>query len=57
VNDPSGNWHFSDDEIGSRPGIRFNNPESGLYDIWIGTFGSSMTSAELAISEVGWSTK
>ena len=38
VNDPSGDWHYNDDEDGVDPAITFRNPESGLYSIWIGTF-------------------
>ncbi len=54
VNDPSGNWHFNDDEIGTRPGIRFPDPESGLYDIWVGTYDGGMVNATLVISEKDW---
>lgn len=54
ISDPSGSWHFSDDENGLMPGIRFANPESGLYDIWVGTLGDELADAELAISEAGW---
>jgi len=54
VNDPEGNWHYADDTIGTRPGIRFDPPLSGLYDIWIGTYGSEMVDATLAISEIPW---
>ena len=54
VNDPSGEWHFSDDEIGFQPGIEFAKPQSGLYSVWVGTFGDGMTSADLAISEFSW---
>ncbi len=54
INDPNGEWYYSDDEIGSQPGIEFSNPPTGLYSIWVGTFGDGMTSAELSISEFGW---
>ena len=54
VNDPSGNWHFNDDAIGWQPGIEFSSPESGLYSIWIGTYGTGMVNAEIAISEIPW---
>lgn len=54
VNDPEGNWHYADDTIGTRPGIRFDPPMSGLYDVWIGTYGSEMVDATLAISEIPW---
>jgi hypothetical protein len=57
INDPSGNWHFSDDEegLGVRPGIRFPHPESGLYDIWVGSHSDEYHQAVLAISEGSWS--
>lgn len=54
VNDPNGDWHFSDDAIGTRPGIRFDPPLSGLYDIWVGTYDSQMVDATVAISEIPW---
>jgi hypothetical protein len=57
VCDPSGRYFYSDDRLGTRPGVHFEGPESGLYDIWVGTYNSSNTSATLAISEIrptGW---
>lgn len=32
--------------------VRLNKPASGVYDIWVGTFGSSTASATLLITEV-----
>jgi hypothetical protein len=52
VNDPSGNWHYNDDYMGLRAGIEFSFPESGLYNIWVGTWGGSMVDATIAISEI-----
>lgn len=54
INDPEGSWHFSDDVIDTRPGIRFEAPQSGLYDIWVGTYGSELVDASVAISEISW---
>lgn len=54
INDPNGNWHFSDDVMDTRPGIHFSNPPSGLYDIWVGTYNTSLASASVAISEISW---
>jgi hypothetical protein len=54
VNAPDGEWHYSDDTIGTRPGIRFTDPASGMYNIWVGTYGDDMVSAEIAISEIMW---
>lgn len=52
VNDPSGTWHFNDDSNGLDPAITFSKPQSGLYDIWVGTFGDSFIDATLAITEM-----
>jgi hypothetical protein len=39
INDPSGRWRCDDDSGGGRdPSIRIENPSSGQYDIWVGTF-------------------
>jgi hypothetical protein len=40
VNAPDGSWHFSDDEHGHHPIVYIQNPQRGLYDIWVGTFSS-----------------
>lgn len=55
VNGPDGRWYCDDDSgvYGLNPAIRFNNPQSGQYDIWVGTYSSgSLASAALYISEV-----
>lgn len=55
VNGPDGRWYCDDDGgvNGLNPAIRFNNPQSGQYDIWVGTYSSgSLASASLHISEV-----
>ena len=54
VNGPSGNWYCDDDDgNGVNPSLRFNNPMSGQYDIWVGTYASSsLQPATLHISEV-----
>ncbi len=36
VNAPDGSWFYSDDYRGTNPAITFQNPQEGLYDIWIG---------------------
>jgi hypothetical protein len=54
INDPNGQWHFNDDSpaYGLGAGITFNNPVSGLYDIWIGTYNQgSGIPANLVITE------
>lgn len=53
VNAPDGRWYCNDDTNGLDPLIRFNNPSSGRYEIWVGTYSNSgMTPARLLISEL-----
>ena len=55
VNAPDGNYYCNDDGgvNGSNPAIRFNSPQSGRYEIWVGTYRSgSSQPARLHISEV-----
>jgi hypothetical protein len=54
VNGPSGSWYCDDDGgNGLNPSLRFNNPSSGRYDVWVGTYASSsLQSATLYVSEV-----
>jgi hypothetical protein len=41
INDTTSNWLCSDDSFGgSNPSIEFSSPESGWYDIWIGSYQS-----------------
>lgn len=55
VNGPDGRWTCDDDggRAGSNPSVRFERPQSGRYEIWVGTYESGRTqSARLHISEV-----
>jgi hypothetical protein len=55
INGPDGRWYCDDDggANGLNPGIRFNNPMSGRYEIWVGTFnGPTNHAAQLEISEL-----
>lgn len=52
VNAPDGRWYCNDDFRGVDPAVRFNQPQSGQYDIWVGTFGQSSVSARLHITEL-----
>lgn len=57
VNAPDGSWWCDDDdgEGALNPGIRFANPQSGVYDIWVGTYSRREPSpARLNISEIGF---
>lgn len=57
INDPAGSWHCNDDSVylsGTNSGIQFNEPLSGDYQIWVGSFGVGAESITtmLAITEV-----
>lgn len=54
VNAPDGRWYCDDDggARGSNPSVRFNNPGTGRYEIWVGTYSAGSTqAARLHISE------
>lgn len=42
INDAGGNWVCDDDggNAGLNPSITFNQPDSGQYDVWVGTFSA-----------------
>lgn len=51
INDPNGNWRCDDDSGGDlNPGVMFRNPQSGVYDIWVGTI-SGPVAATLGFTE------
>ena len=57
INAPDGSWHCNDDFSqldASSPGIVFDSPASGQYDIWVGTYGSDAagTEAQLVLTEL-----
>lgn len=55
VNGPDGSWYCDDDTgvNGLNPMVRFNNPQSGRYEIWVGTYANaSLQPAQLHISEL-----
>ncbi|MBS0384845.1 MAG: peptidase S1 [Proteobacteria bacterium] len=54
VHGPEGGWYCDDNSgaNGRNPSLRFNHPQSGQYDIWIGApAGDRLQAAELDISE------
>jgi hypothetical protein len=56
VNAPDGRWYCDDDGgvNGLNPSLRFDNPPSGRYEIWVGSYSSGQNAnARLHISEVG----
>lgn len=54
IHGPDGAWHCDDDTgDGLNPSIRFQPAQSGLYDIWIGTYADArLEAASLSISEL-----
>lgn len=54
INTPNGNWLCDDDGGGDLdPKVKLSKPQSGQYDIWIGTYNnSSVEPAILKFSEV-----
>lgn len=55
VNSPDGGWHCNNDGgEGLNPSLRFDPPQSGQYDIWVGAYVADVPMpAELTISETG----
>jgi hypothetical protein len=52
---PDGRWYCDDDSghAGLNPMVRFNNPRSGRYAIWVGTWAdANLLPAALHISEL-----
>ncbi len=53
VNLPNGTFIADDDGDGfPNPRLRFANPQSGRYDIWVGTLGENTAPATLIITEL-----
>ena len=53
INLPDGSWLCNDDGYtGTNPMIIVPKAAGGLYDIWVGTYGTELTSATLSISEI-----
>ncbi|PWE18429.1 hypothetical protein DDZ18_02145 [Marinicauda salina] len=55
VNAPDGAWWCNDDQQGLNPGLRFDDPQSGVYDIYLGNLrGEEELPGQLHISELGY---
>lgn len=54
VNGPNGQWYCNDDYTGLDPALTFGSPQSGLYNVWVGTYSSSagVPTAQLHFSEL-----
>lgn len=50
---PNGEWMCNDDYTGTNPGILIDDPEEGLYNVWVGAFSedSSGATGTLYVSE------
>jgi len=56
INGPDSRWYCDDDgaESALNPLVRFDNPQSGRYDVWVGTYSSGDGApATLFVSELG----
>lgn len=54
INGPDGRWYCDDDSgnYGLNPSLRFDRPQSGTYDVWIGSYDASRNDpATLYVSE------
>lgn len=56
INAPDGRWYCNDDfgsSSGTNPGVVFNKPQNGYYNIWVGTYGGGVGSGQvdLLVSE------
>lgn len=53
INLPDGSWICNDDAEGFNPAVSLDSPQSGLYNIWVGTYDEGANApAELKISEI-----
>ncbi|WP_269514145.1 peptidase [Brevundimonas subvibrioides] len=53
VNGPDGQWYCDDDSGGSNDAeLTFRRPQSGVYDIWVGSYGGDSLPAELFFTEL-----
>ncbi len=53
INLPNGTWVADDDSGGNlNPLLKFNNPPSGRYDIWVGLLNAGTAPAVLKITEL-----
>lgn len=53
INAPDGRWYCNDDFNGLDPMVLFQNPASGMYNIWVGVHGSDqLQPATLKITEL-----
>lgn len=52
INGPDGRWYCDDDSFGDLDAqYRFDRPQSGVYDVWIGIVNGREADATLVVSE------
>lgn len=53
VNGPDGEWYCDDDSgSGNDAELTFKRPQSGVYDIWVGSYDGDSVPAELSLTEL-----
>jgi hypothetical protein len=52
INDLNAAWLFNDDTNGFDPVISIPAAASGRYDVWVGTFGSSLCEASITMASI-----
>jgi hypothetical protein len=53
INGPDGLWYCDDDSgDGTNAQVSFAKPQSGTYDVWVGTYGGGIQDAQLHITEL-----
>jgi len=53
INGPNGQWYCDDDGgDGTNPLMSISNPQSGIYDVFIGAYGGNGAPAQLYITEL-----
>ena len=50
IRGPDDVYYYDDDSVDHNPVIRFENPRTGWYTVWVGTFGTRLLRAALAIA-------
>jgi len=57
INDPVGDWYCDDDYpvLGLNAGWYFTDPNSGRYDIWVGTYSESNNNGRAILAISGFS--
>jgi hypothetical protein len=54
INGPNGSWFCDDDSAGqTNAEVRFSSPQSGVYDVWVGSYSGPGGAATLQITEIG----